>query len=222
MPAATIRDVLVVDDQVILRLGLRMMLETTGGFSIREAEDGQEAVAECEKATPHLVLMDLQMPVMDGLKATQIIQSRFPTVKVLILTSFTRDEDIFAAFAAGAHGYCLKDISHQQLLRAISAVAEGAIWIDAAIADRVLRNVSSPMVSVPPKKSSNPDGKFGLTAREMEVLGLVAKGMTNPEIAQTLYLSQDTVKSHVAHIMEKLTVSDRTEAAVKALRQGLL
>jgi DNA-binding NarL/FixJ family response regulator len=219
VPAITLRDILLVEDQAILRIGLRMTLENTGGFTIREAENGQQAVDECEKAAPDLVLMDLQMPVMDGVKATQIIRGKFPKVKVLVLTTFSRDEDIFAAFAAGAEGYCLKDISQEQLVRAITGVAEGAIWLDPAIADRVLRNVSAPAPQ-PTKASTDP--KFGLTPRELEVLSLVVKGMTNQEIAQTLYVSPETAKSHVKNIMDKLTVSDRTQAAVKALREGLL
>jgi DNA-binding NarL/FixJ family response regulator len=220
VPATILRDILLVEDQAILRIGLRMTLENTGGFTIREAENGQQAVDECEKAAPDLVLMDLQMPVMDGIKATQIIRDKFPKVKVLVFTTFSRDEDIFAAFAAGAEGYCLKDISQEQLVRAITGVAEGAIWLDPAIADRVLRNANAPPKQ--PTKASLTEPKFGLTPRELEVLSLVVTGMTNQEIGQTLCVSAETAKSHLKNIMDKLTVSDRTQAAVKALREGLL
>lgn len=210
---------MIAEDQEIVLVGLRMMLQQASGIElVGEATNGIAAIEAIGTFKPDVVLMDIEMPQMDGIEATQQIKKSHPDVRVIMLTTFSRDQDIFGAFAAGADAYCLKQISPDQLLRAIQAVSEGTAWLDPAIADRVLRNTKLP--SVPSKGSSK--GDFGLSPRELDVLGLVVEGLSNNEIAGRLYLSSETIKTHLRHIMEKLAVSDRTQAAVKAVQQKLI
>jgi two-component system, NarL family, response regulator LiaR len=211
--------ILIVEDQLIARLGLRLILEQVGDFKIvGEAEDGHTAVTSALELAPSVVLMDIVLPGIDGIEATKQIKAGAPGVRVLMLTSHERDDDVFAALGAGADGYCLKTVSAEQLVLAIRAVADGVAWLDAGIARRVLQgSLKSTSAPSPAQKS-----KFALSQRELEVLQLIVDGMSNQEIADRLVLSSETIKTHIRHIMEKLTVSDRTQAAVKALREGLI
>lgn len=220
MPGSNNISVLIVDDQLISRLGLQIIIEKESNLTIvGEAENGALAVEKSQELKPSVVVMDVGMPVMDGIEATKQIKAIDPGIFVLILTSHDRDEDIFAALAAGADGYCLKDANADVLISAIRAVGNGATWLDSVIAKRVLRSSSSekPTASVEAKKKD----KFALSIREIEVLELLVEGLTNQQMAERLVLSSETVKTHMRHIMEKLAVSDRTQAAVKALREGL-
>lgn len=227
-PGADI-SVLIVEDHEITRVGLKLTLEHSAGIKvIGEAADGKTAISQAAALRPNVILMDIGLPSVDGIEATNQIKKAMPNCRVIMLTSHDSDRDIFAALAAGADGYCLKETATTQLAMAIKAVAEGAAWLDPGIAQRVLRASvagSAPMKSVVPAgvapKSDQPPSKL-LSQREIEVLSCVVDGMSNQEIAEKLFVSVETVKTHMRRLMEKLAVSDRTQAAVKAMRQGLL
>lgn len=197
---------------------------------VGEADNGLAAVSTVKELQPDVVTMDIGLPGIDGIEASRLIKAEAPQTKILVLTSHDRDDDIFAAVAAVADGYCLKDAAGDHIAMAIRAVASGLSWIDPAIAKRVLRAAGGRAqdgqkgdgVAANQGKKNISGRKFGLSEREMEVLGLVVQGLSNQEIANQLHVGVETVKSHMRHIMEKLTVSDRTQAAVKALREGLL
>jgi DNA-binding NarL/FixJ family response regulator len=213
---------LLVDDHEITRIGLRKVLELVPIVTIvDEAADGKSAVEKAIELKPDLVLMDIGLPLMDGIEATSAIKSGGSS-KVIIVTSHEDDEDVFAGLAAGADAYCLKDISPAQLAIAIQSVMDGAMWLDPAIARRVVQGLGSGPPEPQSPSTSAPSDSFGLSARELEVLTLVVDGATNQQIAEKLFLSAETVKSHMHNLMKKLSVSDRTQAAVKALRQGLV
>ncbi|HEY9871535.1 MAG TPA: response regulator transcription factor [Candidatus Obscuribacterales bacterium] len=211
--------ILVVEDDDITRAGLRLLLDKHPHFTlVGEAGDGRAAVARTMELRPAVVLMDIGLPGMDGIEATQQIKASLPDTKVVVLTSHATDDDVFGALAAGADAYCLKEISTRQLLLAIEAVAGGVAWLDPAIARRVFLAATSGARA----PSGDRTNDFGLSDRELEVLSHIVKGLSNQEIAVTLHLSPETIKTHIKHIMEKLSVADRTQAAVKAIRQGLL
>lgn len=215
---------LLVEDQGITRLGLKIVLNRCPDFElIGEAENGKDAVEQAQKLKPSVVMMDINMPVLNGIEATQSIKAALPDIKVIILTMSDEDDAIFAALSAGADGYCLKDAQPEVLAAAIRSCDMGASWLDPAIAKRVLRassgNKSSPTASA---TAAAKDNLFALTERELDVLQQLVEGLSNQEIAEKLCITLHTVKSHMRHIMEKLMVSDRTQVAVKALKDGLL
>lgn len=222
--------VLIVEDHEITRVGLRLMLKQMPGIDIiGEAADGKVGIDKAKQLKPVVVLMDIGLPSMDGIEATTQIKSQLPKTRIIMLTSHDNDRDIFAALGAGADGYCLKETPTSQLAIAIKAVADGAAWLDPAIATKVLR--ASVAGAFPANTASGDGTEFSgseslkgpkLSQREVEVLKLVVEGASNQQIAEKLYLSVETVKTHMRRIMEKLAVSDRTQAAVKAMRQGLL
>jgi DNA-binding NarL/FixJ family response regulator len=224
--------ILIVEDHEFTRMGLKLSLEQISGLDIvGEAADGEEGLRKVKELSPQVVLMDVEMPVMDGIESTRQIKEAAPDVRVIMLTSHKSDQTIFAALSAGANGYCLKNINAQQLAAVIRMVAEGAAWLDPGIANRVLSAYAShdsqsqaaaaaaaaPKAPVKQQKTS-----ITLSPRETEVLRLVADGLSNQKIAEKLGLGLETVKTHMRHIMEKLAVSDRTEAAVKAMKQGIV
>lgn len=218
-------DILIAEDHEITRVGLKLTLEHIPGFRVvGEAEDGTSAVAKVAELKPHVVLMDIGLPLLDGIDATCKIKEKTPDTRVIMLTSHDNDRDIFAALGAGADGYCLKEVSGTQLAMAIRAVADGAAWLDPGVASRVLRACATvqPTSTGSPEGSSKPSNTSQLSLRELDVLRLVVDGMSNQEIADKLILSVETVKTHMRHIMEKLAVSDRTQAAVKAMREGIV
>jgi DNA-binding NarL/FixJ family response regulator len=207
---------LIVEDHTLMRLNLRQMLARHTEFSvIGEARDGEEAVALAQQLRPDLVLMDLGLPVLGGIEATRLIKQSLAHTRVLALTSHDEDESVFGALAAGADGYCLKGIlrTPERFLAALTAVRDGVAWLDPEVADRVLRDLGR----VGSRGTPNP-----LSEREMEVLKLVADGLSNQEIGQALYISPGTVRVHVSNIIGKLGVNDRVQAAVRALREGWL
>jgi DNA-binding NarL/FixJ family response regulator len=216
--------VLLVDDQPLLRKGFRMILEAEPDLEVvEEAGDGETAVALALRHEPDVVLMDVRMPVMDGIEATEQIVASGLSARILILTTFDLDEYAFAGLRAGASGFLLKDVPPQELLQAIRTVARG----DAVVAPRVTRRLLDVFADQLPRGLGG-DGSDGsgptldkLTAREHDVLVAVAQGLSNAEIAQRLFISEATVKSHVGHILTKLGLRDRVQAVVLAFQLGL-
>ena len=179
------------------------------------ADDGLEAVEMAAKETPDLVLMDLKMPVLNGVEATRKIKELYPNVKVLVLTTYDDDEWVFDAIKAGASGYLLKDTPRDKLIQAIRGTVSGKTYLDPSIAGKVLQQVSAPQTH----PGTMITGK--LTEREIEILRLIARGMNNADISSRLFLTEGTVRNYVSAILAKLEVSDRTQAAVIAIQHGL-
>jgi NarL family two-component system response regulator LiaR len=206
--------VLIVDDHEIVRKGIRSLLATKRDIQvIGEARDGAEAVAQVQTHHPDVVLMDLVMPKMDGIQATREITAKLPGTRVLVLTSFAADEQVFPAIKAGALGYLLKDSGPQELIQAIRQVYHGEPSLEASVARKVLAELSSPS-----QKPLTPDP---LTARELDILRLIAKGHNNKEIAGKLVIAEETVHAHVSNILSKLHLASRTQAALYALKEGI-
>lgn len=208
--------VLICDDQAIIRDGLEMMLKLEHDIEVvGKAEDGLEAVALAERLLPDLALMDLKMPGMTGVEAARQIRARFPQVKVLVLTTYDDDEWLFDAIRAGAAGYLLKDTPREKVVEAIRGTVAGKSFMDPAVTGRLLAQVSGQQAQpVSPLLET-------LTEREVDVLRLIARGLSNGEIAERLHLSEGTVRNHVSAIFAKLDVPDRTNAAIVAIQSGL-
>lgn len=210
--------VLIADDQAMVRSGLRMILESESDLEvIDEAENGRQAVRVAKRERPDVVLMDVRMPEMDGLEATRQISSEAPGVRVIVLTTFDIDEYVYGALRAGASGFLLKDAPADDLIAAIRIVASG----DALLAPSVTRRIIE-QFAAGPDPGRTVEGLDDLTDREVEVLKLVATGMSNTEIAGDLFVSEATVKTHVSHILTKLAVRDRVQAVVVAYESGLV
>lgn len=210
----TIR-ILVVDDHIVVRRGLVAMLETEPGMQIvGEASNGAEAVEQARKLVPNVILMDLVMPVMDGIEATRQIKQEMPSVNILVLTSFSTNDKVIPSLNAGAIGYLLKDSTPADLVRAIQQVAQGEGALPTAVTRQILAQIQSPIAS--PEQSAEEE----LTERETEVLKLMAHGYSNAEIARLMVVSNPTVHTHVSRILSKLKVSSRTQAALYALKKG--
>jgi DNA-binding NarL/FixJ family response regulator len=208
--------VLIVDDHAVVREGLRTFLELQDGIQvIGEAADGEQAVERALALEPDVVLMDLVMPGLDGVGAMRSLQERVPASRVIVLTSFLDDERLMPALEAGAAGYLLKDVEPAELARAVRGAHAGEAPLDPTVAARLLRLLSSR------RGTSAPDGAEQLTRREREVLALIASGHSNKRIARELDIAEKTVKTHVGHILAKLGVSDRTQAALLAVQRGL-
>ena len=208
--------ILLCDDQAVIRDGLEMLLNLERDFEvIGAAQDGAEALELAAQKQPDLILMDLKMPIMNGSEATRQIRAKFPHIKILVLTTYDDDEWVFDAIRAGASGYLLKDTSRQKIVEAIRGTMDGKSFVDPAIAGKLLNQVAS--------RQTQPASILTdkLTERELDVLRLIAKGINNSEIAIQLHLSEGTVRNHVSAILEKLGVSDRTQAAVIAIQHGL-
>ena len=214
--------VLICDDQTVVREGLAALLGTVSHINVVGlAENGQEALDLVASQQPQVVLMDLNMPVMNGVQATQRIRMQFPQVAVLVLTTYTTDEWLFDAIRAGATGYLLKDTRRDDLVRAIKGTVRGKAHLDPDVAGKVMAYAAhSPHPDRP--ISGSLDLPEALTAREVEVLHLLAQGQSNSEIATHLTLAPGTVRNYVSEICAKLGVSDRTQAAVMAVKIGLL
>jgi two-component system, NarL family, response regulator LiaR len=207
--------VLIADDHAVVRQGLRTFLELQDDIEVvGDVADGAAAVERTLDRGPDVVLMDLVMPGIGGVEAIRMIRERRPEVRVLVLTSFGEDEQIFPAVTAGAAGYLLKDVEPQELVRAIRAAHEGEALLHPAVAARLMEEFSS---GQGPRSAES-----SLTAREREVLELIARGLPNKLIARELGIAEKTVKTHVSAILSKLGVTDRTQAALYAVRNGLL
>ncbi|WP_433285430.1 response regulator [Pseudonocardia sp. CA-142604] len=209
--------VLVVDDHAVVRRGLAAYLESADGIeAVAEAVNGRDALVQLrrlatENRLPKVVLMDVLMPEMDGISAIGEILASYPDVRVVMLTSFGEVERVYAALQAGAAGYLLKDADPDEVAAAIRAAARGEVHLDPAVAGRLTRQLVSP-----------PTGLASLTARERTVLALVARGLSNRQIAAELYISDRTARTHVSHVLTKLQLSSRTQAALVAIREGLI
>ena len=209
--------VLICDDQDIVCEGLQRILESDAEITVVGlAHNGLEALESIPVTQPDLVLMDLKMPVMNGILATRKISEQYPQVRVLVLTTYDDDEWLFDAVRAGAKGYLLKDRPRAELIRAIKGTLQGNSFIDPAVAGKLLGQIAQ---NNPPRQ---PPLEISLSERETEVLQLLSQGLSNADIAQRLYLSEGTVRNYTSAIFAKLNVSDRTQAVVVALRYGLV
>jgi two-component system, NarL family, response regulator LiaR len=210
---ATIR-VLLVDDHAVVREGLRTFLDLQDGIEVvGEAEDGHAAVREAERLKPDVILMDLVMPKLDGAGAMRALRQRLPEARVIVLTSFADDEKLLPAIQAGAAGYLLKNVQPKELARAVRAAHAGEALLDPMVAARLVEAIAQPAADAPSER---------LTPREREVLELIGRGLSNKRIALDLGVSEKTVKTHVGHVLAKLGVSDRTQAALYAVRAGFI
>lgn len=219
--------VLIVEDHQMTLVGLKMLLEKNETIEVvGEAMNGSEAVQLASSRLPAVILMDIGLPEMDGIEATQKIKKAHPGIRIIMLTSKDNEQDVFAALSAGADAYCMKGIAIEALTAAIEAVKEGTAWLDPAVARMVLGRFQGAMPNPGDSATApiyHPDMVFEecpLTAREFEVLRLIVDGLSNPEIAERLTITKATAKAHVHSILQKLCVDDRTQAAVLAMRQG--
>jgi DNA-binding NarL/FixJ family response regulator len=208
--------VLVADDQSMVRAGFRMLLSREDDIEVvAEASNGLEAIDKATRFRPTIVLMDIRMPELDGLEATRRILAADESARILILTTFDLDEYVYEALRAGASGFVLKDDPPEQLLSAIRIVAGGEALLSPTVTKRVIKQFTRIPQPTPPKQLEE------LTERELEVFRLIARGLSNAEIAQELYISDTTVKTHITHILQKLDLRDRVQAVVLAHETGL-
>lgn len=228
--------VVIVEDHLLTRIGLKTVLERTDDIRvIGEAENGAIAIELIRQLKPDVVLMDVGMPILDGIEAARQICKENPSQRVIMLTSHDSEEDIFAALSAGAGGYCLKDVAPERLYTAVRSIHAGDVWLDSAIAHKVLKHYASEKngrTQAAVEIDSNGINGSGnetlpslpepLSNREMEVLRLLVEGRSNQQIANQLVISLATAKTHVRNILNKLAVDDRTQAAVQAMRRGLV
>ena len=217
-------NVLLVEDHELYRMGLSMLLSKAEGITLcAEAADGLEGIKSARENNPDVILMDIGLPNIDGIEATQRIKDFNPDVKILIFTSRDSENDVFEAFKAGADGYIMKGATPEQTISAIKAVNEGIGWIDPNIAKMVFSNLQRPQVQIvsTPEIKKAPNS-YGLTERELDVLELMVEGLSNPQIADKLVITRATAKAHVHSILQNLCVTSRTQATVTAMKEGLV
>jgi DNA-binding NarL/FixJ family response regulator len=213
--------VLLVDDQALFREGLETLLSVHADIQVvGQASNGQEAVEVAAKVQPDVVLMDVRMPVLDGVRATRLLKQAQPKCRVIVLTTFDDDEYVFDALRSGAVGYLLKDVASARLIEAIRATARGESILEPSVAAKVIAEFTRVSRIVPATQMEQLVEP--LSERELEILALIARGNSNKEIASQLFIAEGTVKNHVTHILGKLGVRDRTQAALKARELGLL
>lgn len=212
--------VLLVEDHPLIRVGLKFLFDKSENFSvIGEAVNGEKAVELAEELKPDVIVMDLRMPGLDGIQATRAIRKKWAEAKIVMLTLYNSEDEILGALQAGVRGYCLKDTHFERLVAGIQCVLAGDLWLDSGVADKLVGVLPPSQLNEEFESAAN---EPSLSEREVDVLGLLVHGLSNQEIADKLEISSETVKSHLRHIMKKLAVSDRTQAAVKALKQGLV
>ena len=218
-------NVLLVEDHELYRMGLSMLLDKAEGINlVAEASDGLDGIKKARELSPDVILMDIGLPNVDGIEATQRIKEFNPSVKILIFTSRDSENDVFESFRAGADGYIMKGATPEQTISAIKSVYEGVGWIDPNIAKMVFSNLQKPSASpavntAEVKRGAN---NYGLTERELDVLELMVEGLSNPQIADRLVITRATAKAHVHSILQKLCVTSRTQATVTAMKEGLV
>lgn len=215
---------LMVEDHKLLRIGLRSIFEEYSNLLVvGEAEDGASAIKLAKELVPDVILMDIGLPIMNGIEATKKIKEFNPDIKIIVLTSHNTEDEVIQVIAAGANAFAMKDIKTEYLIMVIQSVNEGAFWLDPAIAKVILDKKPAIISSQKPmSRASFKAEHANLTEREYEVLKLVVDGQSNNDIARTLNISEHTAKAHVCSIIQKLVVDDRTQAAVKALKEGLV
>jgi DNA-binding NarL/FixJ family response regulator len=216
--------ILLVDDHAVVLRGLQFFLCTQKDFEIvGEAHNGKEAIEKIEQTRPDVVLMDLVMPEMDGIEATAYVKRHYPEVKVLVLTSYSDQDYVLPALQAGASGYLLKDMKPDQIVEAIRGAYSGNVQLHPDVTQKLMtRMTASEPTAVEPKSGSAAASMEQMTRREKEVLALIAQGMSNKEIAAALSIAEKTVKTHVSSILSKLNLADRTQAALYAVKHGLV
>ena len=215
--------VVIVEDYKLTRIGLRSSLnEFEGVRVIGEVEDAEKGLKMIQELQPDVVLMDLGLPGMNGIEATQQVKAANENVKIIILTSHDRDEEVLAALGSGANAYCLKDIDPSTLVNIIRSVKDGAAWLDPAVAKVALNLFPKPESTKLLFNAEATDARAQLTERELEVLRLLVQGKSNTEIAKDLIVSVHTAKAHVCSILQKLCVDDRVQAAVKAIKENII
>ena len=218
-------NVLLVEDHELYRMGLSMLLDKAEGINlVAEASDGLDGIKKARELSPDVILMDIGLPNVDGIEATQRIKEFNPSVKILIFTSRDSENDVFESFKAGADGYIMKGATPEQTTSAIKSVYEGVGWIDPNIAKMVFSNLQKPSAAsqvntTQVKRGAN---NYGLTERELDVLELMVEGLSNPQIADRLVITRATAKAHVHSILQKLCVTSRTQATVTAMKEGLV
>ena len=218
-------NVLLVEDHELYRMGLSMLLDKAEGINlVAEASDGLDGIKKARELSPDVILMDIGLPNVDGIEATQRIKEFNPSVKILIFTSRDSENDVFESFKAGADGYIMKGATPEQTISAIKSVYEGVGWIDPNIAKMVFSNLQKPSAAsqvntTQVKRGAN---NYGLTERELDVLELMVEGLSNPQIADRLVITRATAKAHVHNILQKLCVTSRTQATVTAMKEGLV
>lgn len=223
---------ILVEDHVLTRIGLKVSLEKYPNLEIvSETANGKEAIRLAEEKSPDIVIMDISLVELDGIEATKQIKQQNPSVKVIMLTSHESEREILASLASGADGYCLKDTTPEQLHTAIESVYEGSAWLSSQVAEKVLRNLCGKNIKeikqsdFQTKSETELSSKIPITPlsdRELEVLRLIVDGKSNQQIGEKLFVTLATVKTHVRSILNKLSVDDRTQAAVKAMKEGLV
>lgn len=212
--------ILLVEDHELTRKGIAYSLKTFPDIEIiGDVDNGKKAVDFISSKKPDVILMDIAMPVMNGIDATKKINESYPDIKIIMLTSINEKQSVLSAFHSGANAYCMKDIKSEELINIIKAVMTGAVWIDPNIARYVLDILQTTGI---PAENKTPNNIFNLTSREREILKLIAEGRSNKDIAEKLVLSLHTVKNHVKNIIQKLAVDDRTQAAILALKENLI
>ena len=212
--------ILLVEDHELTRKGIAYSLKTFPDIEIiGDVDNGKKAVDFISSKKPDVILMDIAMPVMNGIDATKKINESYPDIKIIMLTSINEKQSVLSAFHSGANAYCMKDIKSEELINIIKAVMTGAVWIVPNIARYVLDILQTTGI---PAENKTPNNILNLTAREREILKLIAEGRSNKDIAEKLVLSLHTVKNHVKNIIQKLAVDDRTQAAILALKENLI
>lgn len=215
--------IVIIEDYKLTRMGLKSSLEEFEGIRVvGESEDAEKGLLIVDKLKPDIILMDLGLPGMNGIEATVRIKKDHPEMKVVVLTSHERDEEVLASLGSGAQAYCLKDIEPAALVNVIREVSKGACWLDPVIAQVALNLFPKPESIQLSSGSQMKDARSQLTERELEVLRLLVKGQSNTEIAKDLIVSVHTAKAHVCSILQKLCVDDRVQAAVKAVKENII
>ena len=220
--------VLIIEDHALTRFGLRTAFESAEIFDrILEAQNAKNGIELIEKNPVDIVIMDLGLPDMNGIEATKLIKDKYSNIKVVILSSHEQEEDVIKTVRAGASAYCTKDVAPEKLIDIAQSVLKGAAWFDPKVADYVLKAAtgtpSLPEQTEPEADKENlPDSQINLTAREKQVLALISEGYSNSEIAKKLEVSVNTTKTHVCNILQKLSVNDRTQAAIKAIKYNII
>ena len=220
--------VLIIEDHALTRFGLRTAFESEEIFDrILEAQNAKNGIELIEKNPVDIVIMDLGLPDMNGIEATKLIKDKYSNIKVVILSSHEQEEDVIKSLRAGASAYCTKDVAPEKLIDIAQSVLKGAAWFDPKVADYVLKAAtgtpSLPEQTEPEAAKENlPDSQINLTAREKQVLALISEGYSNSEIAKKLEVSVNTTKTHVCNILQKLSVNDRTQAAIKAIKYNII